>query len=57
VEIWRDFDVRQFAAFQKMRLEPSDSAWAEVAGFVNGGAERMHIWHFRNVYGHSNTAE
>jgi hypothetical protein len=49
VEIWRGISFDEYAKLKQERLGLSPSAWSVLAEYVPGGADRIHIWHFRSV--------
>lgn len=47
VELWPGIDEETYGAFKRQRLESADRPWPELAEYVPGGLDKVHIWHFR----------
>ncbi|GAA3409258.1 hypothetical protein ACFFNY_09255 [Paenibacillus hodogayensis] len=47
VELWRGMSPERYAAFKLARQESEDRPWSELAGYVQGGPGKVHVWHFR----------
>jgi hypothetical protein len=49
VEIWRGISFDEYVKLKQERLGRFHSAWSAMAEYVSGGADRIHIWHFRSA--------
>ena len=49
VEIWHNVEEHEYREFKNERLENPESPWAELADYVPGGLDKVHIWHFRRT--------
>ncbi|WP_438446431.1 hypothetical protein [Gorillibacterium sp. sgz5001074] len=49
VELWRPVGAEEGAEWRKRRLEPGHPDWSPLHQFVEGGAAKLHIWHFEMI--------
>jgi hypothetical protein len=49
VEIWNDVSQEEYVELKKLRLQTSDENDRLWGNWVQGGAAKIHIWHFSRV--------
>jgi hypothetical protein len=51
VEIWSDVSREEYEDLKKQRLQHSDENEQQWGKWIQGGLEKIHIWHFTNMQG------
>ncbi|RKN62886.1 hypothetical protein [Paenibacillus ginsengarvi] len=49
VELWLNVGEEEYRSFKTARLHNPAAPWSELAEFVPGGLEKVHVWHFRST--------
>lgn len=49
VEIWSDCDLELYEAMKNERKNKDFSQWNDLSSYVEGGKEKLHIWHFTKL--------
>jgi hypothetical protein len=49
VEIWSDCDLELYEAMKNERKNKDFSKWNELSSYIDGGKEKMNIWHFEKL--------
>lgn len=49
VEIWNDCNHQDYKMMKQERKSNKNLKWNELNSYIEGGAEKLHIWHFTKI--------